>query len=112
MRIPDPRMVAKFMGMRVELQPGTALADCTSLGIGGVTDMLRIKKHECLRTLHILLDVNHIPPKFRGGGSNVLVGEGGRPGVILQLVRPEPIGVLDDNFTNRKTPPLHSGHTK
>src|SRR5436190_668989 len=98
MRIPDPRMVAKFMGMQVELQPGTALADCTSLGIGGVTDMLRIKKHECLPDLLNLLDVNHIPHQFLGGGSNLLVGDGELPWVVLQLVRPEPDVVLDGNF--------------
>ncbi len=100
MRIPDPRMVAKFMGMQVELQPGTALADFTSLGIGGVTDMLRIKKHECLPDLLSLLEANHIPHKFLGGGSNLLVGDGELPWVVLQLVRPEPDVVLDGNFAH------------
>src|SRR5438876_5585774 len=98
MRIPDPRMVAKFMGMQVELQPGTALADLTSLGIGGTTDLLRIKHHKSLPDLLKLLDANHIPHKFLGGGSNLLVGDGELPWVILQLIRPDPDVVLEGNF--------------
>ena len=32
----------------VELQPGASLAELTSLGIGGTTDLLRINKHESI----------------------------------------------------------------
>src|SRR5437016_12804500 len=100
MRIPDPRMVAKFMGMQVDLQPGTPLAGLTSLGIGGKTDLLRIKKHESLPDLLNLLDENRVPYKFLGGGSNLLVGDGELPWVVLQLVRPEPDVVLDGNLAH------------
>ena len=41
-----------------------------------------------------------IPHKFLGGGSNLLVGDGELPWVVLQLVRPEPDVVLDGNFAH------------
>jgi UDP-N-acetylmuramate dehydrogenase len=70
------------------------------LGIGGTTDLLRIKKHESIPDLLKLLDSNHIPHKFLGGGSNLLVGDGELPWVMLQLVRPEPEVVLEGNFAH------------
>src|ERR1700730_570846 len=100
MRIRDPKIVAKFAEMHVDLQPGKVLADLTSLGIGGTTDLLRIKNHEGLPDLLKLLDANHVPHKFLGGGSNLLVGDGELPWVVLQLVRPEPDVVLDGNFAH------------
>jgi len=100
MRISDPRIVAKLAEIHVGLQHGVALADLTSLGIGGTTDLLRIKKHESLPDLLNLLDTNHVPHKFLGGGSNLLVGDGELPWVVLQLVRPEPDVVLDGNLAH------------
>src|SRR5216684_7850585 len=73
MHISDPRIVAKLGEIHVELRHSAALAGLTSLGIGGTTDLLRIKKHESLPYLLSLLDANHIPHKFLGGGSNLLV---------------------------------------
>jgi hypothetical protein len=46
MRVEDPKIVAALPGLAVELKPGTSLADLTSLGIGGTTDLLRIGNHE------------------------------------------------------------------
>ncbi len=89
MRISDPKIVARLAELHVELQPGAALAGLTSLGIGGTTDLLRIKNHEGIPDLLNLLDSNHIPHKFLGGGSNLLVGDGELPWVVLQLVCPE-----------------------
>ncbi|HWS65243.1 MAG TPA: FAD-binding protein, partial [Steroidobacteraceae bacterium] len=86
--------------MHVELRKSAALAGLTSLGIGGTTDLLRIKSHESLPDLLNLLDANHVPHKFLGGGSNLLVGDGELPWVVLQLVRPEPNVVLDGNFAH------------
>src|SRR6266446_9077059 len=100
MRIRDPRIVAKLAEIRVELQPGKVLADLTSLGIGGTADLLRIKSHESLPDLLNLLDTNHVPHKFLGGGSNLLVGDGDLPWVVLQLVRSEPDVVLDGNLAH------------
>src|SRR5437899_10602612 len=98
MRIRDPKIVCKLAEIHVELRHATALADLTSLGIGGTTDLLRIKKHESLPDLLGLLDAYNTPHKFLGGGSNLLVGDGELPWVVLQLVRPEPDVVLDGNL--------------
>jgi UDP-N-acetylmuramate dehydrogenase len=100
MRISDPQIVAGLSKLAVELQPGICLADQTSLGIGGTTDLLRIKKHESIPDLLKLLDSNHIPHRFLGGGSNLLVGDGELPWVMLQLVRPEPDVVLEGNLAH------------
>jgi len=84
MRIRDPNIAAKLAELHVELKRGAALAELTSLGIGGTTDLLRIKRHESLPDLLNLLDANHVPHKFLGGGSNLLVGDGELPWVVLQ----------------------------
>src|SRR6266851_3313409 len=98
MRINDPKIAARLGELDVELVPGTRLADLTSLGIGGTTDLLRIRKHESIPDLLTLLDANHVPHKFLGGGSNLLVGDGELPWVVLQLVPPEPGVILEGNF--------------
>jgi UDP-N-acetylmuramate dehydrogenase len=100
MRISDPKLVAQLAELGVEVRQGASLADLTSLGIGGTTDLLRIKKHESLPDLLTLLDTNHVPHKFLGGGSNLLVGDGELPWVVLQLDRPEPDVVLEGNFAH------------
>ncbi len=100
MRISDPNIVARLAELHVELQPSAALAGLTSLGIGGTTDLLRIKNHERIPDLLNLLDANHIPHKFLGGGSNLLVGDGELPWVILQLVCPDPDVVFEGNFAH------------
>jgi UDP-N-acetylmuramate dehydrogenase len=100
MRISNPKIVGSLAGLGIELQPGTSLAEQTSLGIGGTTDLLRIKKHESIPDLLKILDSNHIPHKFLGGGSNLLVGDGELPWVMLQLVCPEPDVVLEGNFAH------------
>jgi UDP-N-acetylmuramate dehydrogenase len=98
MRIEDSKVVAALPELGVELRGGSALADLTSLGIGGTTDLLRIKKHEAIPDLLNLLDSSGVHHRFVGGGSNLLVGDGELPWVVLQLVRPEPDVVLDGNF--------------
>ncbi len=95
MRISDPKIVAGLAKLDVELRQGTSLAELTYLGIGGTTDLLRIRKHESIPCLLRLLDESHIPHKFLGGGSNLLVGDGELPWVVLQLVPPEPAIVLE-----------------
>src|SRR5260370_31838003 len=79
MHIRDPRIVARLDEIHVERQHGAALADLTSLRIGGTTDLLRVKKHESPPGLLNLLDANHIPHKFLGGGSKPPVGGGEGP---------------------------------
>src|SRR6184192_3865638 len=98
MRINDPNLLKGLAELGVELRPAARLSDLTSLGIGGTTDLLRITKHESIPGLLNLLDANHIPHKFLGGGSNLLVDDGELPWVVLQLASPEPGVVLEGNL--------------
>src|SRR5438874_6804061 len=100
MRINDPNLLKGLAELGVELRPAARLSDLTSLGIGGTTDLLRITKHESIPGLLNLLDANHIPHKFLGGGSNLLVDDGELPWVVLQLVPPEPDVVLEGNLAH------------
>jgi UDP-N-acetylmuramate dehydrogenase len=98
MRINDTKLLANLYHLGFEVRQGVALSEMTSLGIGGTTDLLRIRKHESIPELLNLLDSNHVSHRFLGGGSNLLVTDGELPWVVLQLVRPEPDVVLDGNF--------------
>jgi UDP-N-acetylmuramate dehydrogenase len=100
MHISDPQLAGRFAELNIDLRPGAALSELTSLGIGGTTDLLRIPKHESIPDLLSLLDANHVPHKFLGGGSNLLVGDGELPWGMLQLVRPEPDVVLEGHFAH------------
>jgi UDP-N-acetylmuramate dehydrogenase len=98
MRIEDPKIVAAFPELGVQLQLGASLSELTSLGIGGTTDLLRITKHEAIPDLLNLLDSRGVPHKFLGGGSNLLVGDGELPWVVLQLASPQPDIAIEGNF--------------
>jgi len=100
MRVENTSIVSALPALGIELQHDIALSEVTSLGIGGTTDLLRIKRHETIPSLLNLLDANGIPHKFLGGGSNLLVGDGELPFVVLQLVRPDPDVVLEGNFAH------------
>ncbi|HWT87276.1 MAG TPA: UDP-N-acetylmuramate dehydrogenase [Candidatus Angelobacter sp.] len=98
MRLEDSKLRAAIAELGVEYQPAIAMSEYTSLGIGGTTDLLLIKKHESIPGLLRLLDDNRVPHRFLGGGSNLLVGDGELPWIVLQLAKPEPEIVLDGNF--------------
>ncbi len=98
MRIENPKIVAALPRLDVELQPRASLAELTSLGIGGTTDLMRIKRHEAIPALLELLDANGVLHKFLGGGSNLLVQDGELAWVALQLARAVPEIVLQGNF--------------
>jgi UDP-N-acetylmuramate dehydrogenase len=100
MHIRDPKLIAELAALSVALSPDASLADLTYLGIGGATDLLRIAKHESIPPLLAMLEGNHIPYRFLGGGSNLLVGDGELPWVILQLAKPDPEVVLDGAFAH------------
>jgi UDP-N-acetylmuramate dehydrogenase len=100
MRLENSKIVAALPELGVELRRSTTLADQTSLGIGGTTDLLRTKKHETIPDLLNLLDANGIAHKFLGGGSNLLVGDGELPWVVLQLARPKPDVVFEGNLAH------------
>jgi len=98
MRIEDAKILAALPELGTELRRGVSLAELTSLGIGGTTDLLRILRHEAIPPLLKLLDEHGVPHKFLGGGSNLLVVDGELPFVVVQLVKGEPEIALDGNI--------------
>ena len=98
MRIEDKKVLATLRDLDVELKSAASLTDITYLGIGGTTDLLRLTRHESIPDVVKLLEANGIPFKFLGGGSNLLVGDGELPWVVLQLASQEPDVVLEGNF--------------
>ncbi len=100
MHIEDPKLQTELTELAVELRARALLAELTHLGIGGTTDLLRITKHESIPALIALLERHQIPYKFLGGGSNLLVGDGELPWVVLQLAKPDPEIVLEGKFAH------------
>jgi UDP-N-acetylmuramate dehydrogenase len=98
MHIEDPKIIAALLELSVELRRASSLAELTSLAIGGTTDLLRIRDHESIPGLLSLLDYHGVPHSFLGGGSNLLVGDGELPWIVLQLASPDPDVVLKGNF--------------
>jgi len=84
-RIDRPRILAALPELGVEHRPGVSLAELTSLGIGGSTDLLRVGEYRHLPELLRLLREETIEHRFLGGGTNVLIGDGDLSWVALQL---------------------------
>jgi len=97
MHLSDTRIIGELAALGVESQPGVALSGLTSLGIGGTTDLLRIARHDDIPAILDLLDERGIPHRFLGGGSNLLIGDGELPWIVLQLAKPDPEVVLQGN---------------
>lgn len=97
MRVSEPKIVEALPELGVELRRGESLAALTSLGIGGTTDLLRVREHKHLPQLIRLLKSEGIAFRFLGGGSNLLVADGELPWVMLQLVAGEPGIRLEGN---------------
>src|SRR5205807_4415897 len=98
MRIDDPQILAALPDLGIELRAGASMTEQTSLGIGGTTDLLRIRRQEHLPELIRLLNGGGIPHRFLGGGTNLLILDGELPWVMLQLVRAQPDVRLEGNF--------------
>ena len=98
MHIEDRTVLEALAKLDVELVRGVSLSEQTSLGIGGITDLLRIRRHESIPDLVNLLDELGVAHKFLGGGSNLLVIDGGLPFVVLQLAQPNPDIVIEGNL--------------
>ena len=90
MKLNDPRILTALPELGVERIGGASLADRTSLGIGGTTDLLLVRRHGALSDLIALLRVAGVPYKFLGGGTNLLVKDGELSWVVLQLAHQEP----------------------
>ncbi len=100
MRVEDSKLRTELANLRIEIRSGTSMAELTSLGIGGTTDLLRITRHESMPGLLALLERNQFPYKFLGGGSNLLIGDGELPWIILQLAKPDPEIVIEGNLAH------------
>ncbi|HEY4980221.1 MAG TPA: UDP-N-acetylmuramate dehydrogenase [Candidatus Acidoferrum sp.] len=100
MRIDDPKLVMALQELGNELVQASSLAEITYLGIGGNTDLIRIKRHESIPELLRLLDQHEIPHKFLGGGSNLLVVDGELPFVVLQLAEAEHEVLIEGNLAS------------
>ena len=98
MKLSDPKILTALSGLGVERIAGASLAERTSLGIGGTTDLLLIRRHAVLPELVALLRNAGIPYKFLGGGSNLLVPDGELPWVVLTLARQDPEVRIEGNF--------------
>jgi UDP-N-acetylmuramate dehydrogenase len=100
MRIESEKILEALAKLPVELHRGVSLAELTSLGIGGTTDLLLIRRHESIPELLELLDENGVAHKFLGGGSNLLVMDGELPFVVLQLGQANPDVVIEGNIAS------------
>src|SRR5260370_24830974 len=100
MRVENPLLRAELADLGIDLRSASSMAELTSLGIGGTTDLLRITKHESIPELISLLERHHIRYKFLGGGSNLLIGDGELPCLILQLAKPDPEIVIAGNLAH------------
>ncbi|HMD42655.1 MAG TPA: UDP-N-acetylmuramate dehydrogenase [Candidatus Acidoferrum sp.] len=100
MRINEPKLVAAFKELGNEFVPGTSLGEMTCLGIGGTTDLIRIRRHDSIPELLNLLEQHKIPNKFLGGGSNLLVIDGQLPFVVLQLAKPDQEVAIEGNIAS------------
>jgi len=98
MRLTDANFLAALLALGVERIAGASLAERTSLGIGGTTDLLLIRKHESLPELVRLLRAAKIPYRFIGGGTNLLIPDGELPWIVLQLARRDPDIRIECNF--------------
>jgi UDP-N-acetylmuramate dehydrogenase len=89
MRISDAT-AARLKELGVELRPGISLAEKTSLEIGGTTDEILLRRYDTIPQVMRLLADEHIPYKFLGGGTNVLIADGELPYIVLHLPSVQP----------------------
>lgn len=89
MRISDTA-AARLKELGVELRPGISLTEKTSLEIGGTTDEILLRRYDTIPQVMRLLADEHIPYKFLGGGTNVLIADGELPYIVLHLPSVQP----------------------
>src|ERR1700683_4174585 len=89
MRMSD-NLAARLKELGVELRPAVPLSEKTSLGIGGTTDQLLLRKFETIPdVMHLLADEN-VPRRFLGGGTNDLIAGGEVAYSVLPLPTSQP----------------------
>jgi UDP-N-acetylmuramate dehydrogenase len=97
MRISDRPIAAKLAELGAELTPGVSMTEKTSLGIGGTTDLLVLRRFETIPEIMRSLAAEGILHRFLGGGSNVLVGDGELSWVALHLPTSKPGMSIEGN---------------
>src|ERR1700720_3697703 len=100
MKLSDPRTLSALPQLGVERIGGASLAERTSLGIGGTTDLLLVRRRAGLPELIALLTNAGVAYRFLGGGTNLLVKDGELPWVVLQLARSAAEVCLEGNFAD------------
>jgi UDP-N-acetylmuramate dehydrogenase len=98
MRISHLPIAGPLQEMGAEFRPQSSLAELTSLGIGGTTDRLLIRRYENIPRILGLLDEADIPHRLLGGGTNLLVADGELPWVVVQLPPAHPGVRVEGNF--------------
>ena len=78
-------MSSRLKTLGAEVQHGVSLKEKTSLGIGGTTDEVLLRRYESSPDVMKLLANESIPHCFLGGGTNVLIADGELPHVVLHL---------------------------
>jgi len=84
------KLATRLKELGVELRQGVALAEHTSLAIGGATDELVLARYETISEVMRLLADENIPHRFLGGGTNVLIADGELRWVVLHLPKTQP----------------------
>jgi len=97
MRISDS-LAARLKELGVELRQGISLTEHTSLGIGGSTDELLLRRYDTIPEVMRLLAGANVPHKFLGGGTNVLIADGELPWVMLHLPSSNPAVRIEGNI--------------
>jgi UDP-N-acetylmuramate dehydrogenase len=95
MRIADPQLIEALRELEIEHRPEVRLDACTSLGIGGTTDLLVVHERRHLPELMLLLRANGIRHHLLGGGTNLLIADGELPWIGLRLARTDPSVRID-----------------
>lgn len=97
MRIND-RTALRLKELGAGLRPGIALAEHTSLEIGGTTDQILLHRFETIPEVMRVLSEEQIPHRFLGGGTNVLVDDGELSWVVLHLPSSQPGMRIEGNM--------------
>jgi UDP-N-acetylmuramate dehydrogenase len=97
MRISDKPVAGRLKDLGAELRTDVSLVGQTSLGIGGTTDELLLRRYDMIPQVMRLLAAENIPHKFLGGGTNVLIADGELPWVVLHLPTAQPGMKIEGN---------------
>lgn len=83
-------MSSRLKNLGAEVQHDVSLREKTSLGIGGTTDEVLLRRYESIPDVMRLLADESIPHRFLGGGTNVLIADGELPYIVLHLPTSQP----------------------